>query len=304
MPGRGNDISSRRPLALTGGTGLVGRAVLRALAQDGRTVRALHRDTPGPEAVTWVTGELERPESLRHLVRGAGAVLHLAAAMGVSDPQQLQRVNVAGTRALLNAARAAGVQRFVYVSSAAAGRETRGPYADSKRAAEELVRASGLDWVVLRPPAVIGPGSQLETTVLRLARLGVVPVVGGRGPLHPVHVDDLARLCLEAADREGIGGRTYAAGGPDPVSMTGLARAVVRASPHRALVVPLPGRVALAAARVLEAVLPRPPLTREAVQGILEGGAGDSGPARQALGFEPRSLEQALGGRHETQRGS
>ena len=285
------------PIALTGGTGLLGRAVLAELEQRGLACRVLVQ--PGTElpegcAAEVVHGDLVEPGTLDLLVEGAAAVIHLAAAMGISDATVLEAVNVDGTEALLEAAAEAGVPRFVVTSSIAARRPGDGAYSASKWSQEDVVRRSGLDWVILQPVVMYGEGSQVRATLERLGSMPVVPVIGGDAPLRPLHPEDVAFICVEAALREGVGGRTYQLGGPDAVSFVELSQRMLEALGSEAKVLPLPPPLAMAMGAAMDALLPKPPLTLEGVRAVVSGTPVDPAPARELLGFAPRGLEEGL----------
>ena len=183
-------------LAVTGGTGFVGQAVLDEAGRLGLTVRALaRREQPARAHVEWVRGDLADGEALGRLVDGAEALLHIAGVINAPDRAGFDAGNVAGTEAVVDAALAAGVDRLVCVSSLAAREPGLSAYGRSKRLAEEVVQTSGLDWTIVRPPAVYGPRDREILEVFRFARWGIVPMPAhGRASL--LHVDDLARLLL------------------------------------------------------------------------------------------------------------
>ena len=184
-------------IALTGGTGFVGQAVLDVLARGKVLARALARSVPKePRSyVDWLPGSLDDAGALAQLVGGAEVVIHIAGLTTSHDPAELDQANAAGTLALVEAARAAGVRRFVFVSSLAAREPSLSAYGASKAKAETIVAASGLDWTTVRPPAVYGPRDKDMFDLFRMARLGVVPMPPpGRTSL--IHVHDLAELLV------------------------------------------------------------------------------------------------------------
>ena len=185
-------------IALTGGTGFVGQAVIDLACRQGVSLKALARREQDPcEGVEWVRGDLADRDALARLVEGAEAVLHVAGVVNTPDPMGFHLGNVTGTEALVEAATQAGVQRFVFVSSLAARQPGLSAYGRSKRHAEDVVQASGLDWTIVRPPAIYGPRDREILEMFRAARWGVVPMPpGGRASI--IHVDDLARLLLAA----------------------------------------------------------------------------------------------------------
>ena len=184
-------------LAVTGATGFVGQALLDRAAAAGIAVRALARQPqPARKGVEWIAGDLGDRAALAALLAGAEAVVHVAGAVNAPDAAGFEAANVTGTLAVIEAALAAGVQRFVHVSSLSAREPELSAYGASKARAEKLVRASGLDWTIVRPPGIYGPRDVDYFEMFRLARWGVMPVPPRDGRASIFHADDLARLLL------------------------------------------------------------------------------------------------------------
>ncbi len=186
-------------IALTGATGFVGQAVLDAAARQGVAVRALtRRHKATREGVEWVEGTLHDPNALRDLITGTDAVVHVAGLTNTPDPAEFHEANVVGTRNMLRAAQDAGTRRFVFVSSLSAREPELSRYGASKYEAEKWVGASGLDYTIVRPPAVYGPRDSDMFELFRAAQYGVVPVPP-KGRTSIIHVDDLAECLLALA---------------------------------------------------------------------------------------------------------
>ncbi|MFN2098560.1 NAD-dependent epimerase/dehydratase family protein [Altererythrobacter sp. MF3-039] len=185
------------PIALTGGTGFVGQAVCDLVEEQGLRARALARRVPDADrkGIEWLEGDLANPHALATLCEGADAVIHIAGLTNTPDPEQFDAVNVAGTQAVLDAARANGIKRFILVSSLSAREPKLSRYGASKAKAEELVQGSGLDWTIVRPPAVYGPRDIDMFELFRSAKWGVVPLPPC-GATSIIHVHDLAHLLL------------------------------------------------------------------------------------------------------------
>ena len=185
-------------LAITGATGFVGQALIDLASEGGIVVRALARREQAPRAgVEWVAGDLADGAALARLVDGVEAVIHVAGVVNAPDPAGFEAGNVAGTLEVLRATQAAGVPRFIHVSSLAARAPELSAYGASKARAERLVRAAPLDWTIVRPPWVYGPRDADTLEMFSMARLGLVPVPYGRASI--IHVADLARLLLALA---------------------------------------------------------------------------------------------------------
>lgn len=189
-----------KTIALTGATGFVGRATLDRLLERGTSVRALtRRPQPTRQGVTWIEGSLDDEISLRALCTDAEAVVHIAGVVNARDAAGFDVGNRRGTLAMLHAAESAGVERFVHVSSLAAREPKLSVYGASKRAAEDAVVLSTRDWIVIRPPAVYGPGDTELLDMFRMAKRGLA-VLPPKGCASFIHVDDLARLIVAAIE--------------------------------------------------------------------------------------------------------
>ncbi|HKX92825.1 MAG TPA: NAD(P)-dependent oxidoreductase [Sphingomicrobium sp.] len=188
-------------LAVTGGTGFVGSHVIDAALAAGHDVHALtRREQPPRDRVQWIAGSLDDRSALERLVRDADAVIHVAGVINAPDAAGFERGNVTGTLAMLAAATAGGVRRFVHVSSLAAREPRLSQYGASKAHSEELVESSGLDWAIVRPPAVYGPGDRETLELFKMARRGLV-LLPPKGRVSLIHVGDLARLLLALTTR-------------------------------------------------------------------------------------------------------
>ncbi|WP_397582978.1 NAD-dependent epimerase/dehydratase family protein [Sphingorhabdus sp.] len=193
-----------KTVALTGATGFVGRITLDRLVAAGWHVRALtRRDLHKKAGVSWVHGRLDDAASLDELCNGADAVLHIAGVVNAPDAAGFESGNVTGTANMIAAAQSAGIHRFVAVSSLAAREPTLSLYGASKAKAENLVKASTLDWTVIRPPGVYGPGDTEMFDMFRIATKGWA-LLPPRGRISVIHVDDLARLLVTLLSAENV----------------------------------------------------------------------------------------------------
>lgn len=233
-------------VALTGATGFVGGRLLDQALAAGHRVRALvRRPQPARAGVTWIAGDLSAPGALGE---GADAFVHVAGAVNARDRAGFAAANIAGTTAIVAAARAAGVARFVQVSSLAAREPALSNYGWSKAAAEQVVADSGLAWTIVRPPAVYGPGDLDQRDLFRMARLGLA-LMPPPGRLSALHGDDLARLLLALARAPGEGA-TYEPDGPDgPITHRQYFAAIGAAVGRRPLPLPLPAALLRLGAR-------------------------------------------------------
>lgn len=240
-----------RTLAVTGGTGFVGQHLLRQAVAAGYDVRALTRGwKPPEEEIVWVDGALDRSESLAKLTSGADAVIHIAGLISGSR-EAFEEVNVAGTAAMIDAARKSKVRRFIHISSLAAREPALSNYGWSKAKSERLVAASGLEWTIIRPPAVYGPGDRETLELFKMAKRGLIALPPA-GHFSIIHVEDLCRLILTVLDEAETMSEIYE---PDDGRENGwhhrhFARTLSRTFGKRATTVALPRFVLRTAARI------------------------------------------------------
>lgn len=238
-------------LAITGGTGFIGSHLIDVALEKGHAVNALtRREQPSRNGVCWIRGDLSRRDALERLVSDADAIIHLAGAIRSPNAAGFEEGNVSGTLAMLAAATAGGVQRFVAVSSLAAREPKLSLYGASKERSEELVHGSGLDWVIVRPPAVFGPGDKETLELFRMARLGVM-LMPPRGRISVIHVVDLVRLLLALAAPDAPSRCLIEPDDGKPGGWTHreFARALADAVGTRAAVISSPGIILRLAAR-------------------------------------------------------
>ena len=189
-----------KTIAITGATGFVGSSLLRLAVERGWHVRALTRSPQTPqEGVDWIAGALDQPDSLSRLVEGSSAIIHVAGVVNAPDRAGFIAGNIDGTRALVTAAQQAGIKRFIHVSSLSAREPGLSDYGWSKAEGEAAVTTSTLDWTIIRPPAIYGPGDREMLDLYKMAKRGFVPLPPTRR-LSLIEVSDLARLLLILVD--------------------------------------------------------------------------------------------------------
>jgi NADH dehydrogenase len=295
---------------VTGGTGVIGEGLLPALVGAGHTVRLLSRGA-GEDAKRWpaevepFAADVTDVSSLRGAAEECGAVVHVTGIVDESPPAlTFERVNIQGTRNVLAEAARAGLKRFIYVSSLGAERG-RSQYHRSKFKAEELVRASSFDWLIMRPGNVYGPGDEVISTLLKLVRaLPAVPVIdAGNQPFQPVWYEDLGRAILRALETPTLKRETLELAGEETTTTSDLIERLSAITGREVTRVPVPSFLAslgvrLAESTQLEKLLGvKLPLNDAKLKMLLEGNFIEH-PSANALtarlGVKPTTLDAGL----------
>jgi NADH dehydrogenase len=292
-----------RHLFVTGATGFVGHALLQRLCAAGHVVRCLVRrgseaDLRGLGAIARIEGDVLTRRGLDEGMAGCDAVVHLVGiirehrASGVT----FERVHVEGTQNVLDAARAAGVARYLHMSALGTRPGAVSRYHRTKWAAEEAVRGSGLGWTIFRPSIIYGRGDGLVTMLAAMVRrLPVVPVIGsGSQRMQPVAVEQVAAGFAGALDAPASIKRTYEVGGPNPVTMLELLDLIGRAlGRHRVRKIHVPLGLMRPMARVFHR-LPGFPITPDQLLMLGQDNVCDPRPFHDAFDLEPIPLVQGL----------
>jgi uncharacterized protein YbjT (DUF2867 family) len=247
-------------LLLTGATGQVGSALLRRLVDDGADVRCLVRDPRRLGAmrvrVQIALGDLTDPPSFRNALRGVDTVVHLAATIRDQPRGSIEELNGIATWRIVQAARRAGVGRFVFFSALDASGHHRTRFHRAKALAEQAVREADLDWTVFAPSIVYAPGDEWLTLLERLALLPVMPMSGmGRARYQPIWAEDAAACVMAALRAPASERRRYELAGPGTLTHTEIVRLVLDSLGRPRPLVKLPTPVVSRGLRLLEATL-------------------------------------------------
>lgn len=284
---------------LTGASGYVGTAVLDHLLARGHTVTALtHRRPPGQrEGVTHVRGDIRDPASLARAMAGCEAVVHLVGII-VERPRRgitFDQIHVEGTRNVINAAQQAGIRRYLHMSALGARAGAPARYHQTKWAAEEAVRASGLDWTIFRPSLVAGPGNEVIKMLAGVLRFApAFPIFGdGRYQMQPVPLEIVAEAFAQALRRPETAGRTFDVAGRERLTYSEMLRTIAGLLGRRPLFFHLPEGLMRAVVPVMQH-LPGFPLTKEQLTMLLEGNTCDEKAFLDAFGFDPIPFREGL----------
>lgn len=260
-------------ILVTGASGYVGSHITRRLAQAGTAVRALIRDRERAEregrlrglTVDWRIGDVLQPDSLRAALEGVQAVVHTVAIAIEKRGLTYEQVNYQGTVHLVDAAQAAGVKRFLFMSQLGAAAELPYRFLASKGKAQDYVAASNLDWTAFQPAVIWGPEDEFANSFAKLLTLTplIFPIVGDESArFQPVWIEDVVSCVVHALGDPATIGRSYELGGPEVLTLEQIERRTLQAVGARRWLIRFPMPLLRLAVSVMELVLPAPPVTR------------------------------------------
>ena len=293
-------------ILVTGGAGFVGSHIVRRLVSEGEKPRALVRNPEQAKqrlpaaGVEVVQGDTTRPETLDAAMQGVDTVIH--AAFITAERKQGPGVNyyatnVEGTANVVSAAKRAGAQRIVEVGGLGTKRAAPGSYMEGRYLADQSVKQSGLAWSIIGPSIQFGEGAAFFTGLADLIRSApVVPMVGsGNRTFQPIWVEDVTTCVLKMArEPESYDRRTIEVGGPEVYTYAQILDMLMATLGKRKLKVPGPLPLVAVGAAVMEAVLPKPPITRAALTLFTFDNVTDLDAVERNFGFTPQSLRTYL----------
>ncbi len=265
-----------RLVTVFGGSGFLGRHLVKRLAARGWRVRVAVRDPEGANylksmgdvgQVAPVLANLRDEASVARALEGAEAAVNLVGLLYEWGRQRFDAIHAEGAGRVARAATAAGVERLIQVSAIAAGPDALARYGRTKAAGEAAAREAYPQVTIVRPSIVFGPEDQFFNRFAALACLSpVLPLIGFGGTrFQPVYVGDVAEAMANALEDEASKGAVYELGGPEVLTFRELMEVVMEATGRRCLLVPWPAQIAVFQAAFLE-VLPVPPVTRDQVR--------------------------------------
>ena len=295
---------------LTGGTGFVGRHLVERLLAEGHAVRALVRFpdqgnmrltaflsprvlSDCKERLSFCAGDVVTGAGLSEAIQECEAVIHLVGIIMEKGANTFEAVHHMGTRHAVDAARRAGVKRYIQMSALGARMDGVAAYQTTKWKGEEEVRHSGIPYSILRPSLIFGPGDGFVTQMIDTMRKAPLfrPVPGpGTPQFRPVFIGDVAACFVRALTADAATNQTIDLGGADELSLNEVLAEIARCAGVRKPPVHIPMPLMLLGAAIAQTLLPNPPVTTDQLRMLREGSTCDITPMKQIFAIEPRDF--------------
>jgi len=289
-------------ILITGATGYIGRHLVARLVTQGERPRCLVRDINRAkrllpaDKVELVQGTTTSPDSLGTAVQGVDTIIHaafLTADRKQSTGNEYEKTNVQGTANLIKVAKKAGVKRIIEIGGLGTKPDKPGSYMQGRYLAEKMLKESGLDWTIIQPSVLFGKNASFIKGLVDLIRTSpVVPLIGGgKTMFQPIYVEDVVTVLIKVLqDPAGTTNRTYTIGGPAYYSFTQIIDVLLKTMHKQRIKVPAPTPLVGVGAAVMEAVLPKPPLTKAAMTLFSFDNITDLKSVQRDFGFTPMSF--------------
>ena len=255
-------------IGFTGGTGFVGSYMLRRFVNAGHTVTALVRggestDKLPESAISFVHGDITDPETLLGAFDGCDIVVNLVGIIREAGGATFDHVHVQGSANVVAAAKASGVRKFVQMSSCGTRPGAKSRYHITKWQAEEVVRGSGMEWVILRPSLIFGKGDGFTSLLIDLVKKApIIPIIGaGSNLMQPIAIEDVTSTFLAAVEDDAHNGHTYELGGPERLRFKDIVRMVARQMGSHKLRIHVPLLIVSPVTYLMSRITSRFPLT-------------------------------------------
>lgn len=286
---------------ITGATGFLGRRIIRALLQRDEECRCLIH-TPGNETVLDEDidvhyGSVEDPYALAAAFYDVDTVIHLVSVIRENGNATFHKINVQGVKNVLAAATKHGVKRFIHVSAIGAEGNPNLPYLYSKWLGEQAVIESGIPYTILRPSLIFGDGGELIDTLASLVRVfPLVPILGrGDSQFRPISVDDVARCVTSVINSDEFINTITDVTGPDVFSYNQIIDSIILAMGISRLKLPMPIALSKLLVKLLEILLPHPPITMDQLNMLLTSRVSPVDTFEATFGFKPLHMKQHIG---------
>ena len=302
-------LNNKSLVTIFGGSGFVGRHVVRALAKTGARIRVAVRRPDlaghlqpmgGVGQIHAVQANVRYPESIARAVEGADAVVNLVGILAPTGKQGFDDVHAEGARAIAEATRAAGIGTLIHMSAIGADAQSKSSYARTKAAGETAVSQVMPDAIILRASVIFGPEDDFINRFAAMARLSpALPLIGGgRTRFQPVFVGDVAQAVVAALSGKATPGAPYELGGPEVLTFRQILERILQHTGRKRRLISIPFALAGFQARFLQ-LLPSPPLTLDQVRllrqdTVVSDTAQDAKRTLEGLGIHPIAMDTAI----------
>ena len=287
-------------ILVTGGTGFVGSHLIKRLASERIQTRCLARKTSDIEklkelGIEVAYGDVLDKESLKKAVEDVETVIHLVGIIVEKKGATFEIIHTQGTKNLVDASKAAGVQRFIYISALGARENARSRYHKTKWEAERAVINSGMEYVIFRPSIMIGEGGEFITMLSKIVRWApIIPIIDGESKVQPIYVENTVDCIIKSLTDTKTTNRIFEIAGPDQITYKELFLILMEVLDVDNPTFQIPITFMWPAACILEGVMEKPPITTQQLTMLQEDNICDISEMQEVFNLKLVPFKEAL----------
>lgn len=288
-------------ILITGGTGFVGRHLVRKLIEEGNKVRCLIRKTSKTDVfkgfeVDFSYGDITDHKSLREASKGIETVIHLVGIIQESGKATFKSIHVEGTENLLKASKENGVKLLLYQSALGADENSTFGYKRTKAEAENLVKNSGIPYIIFRPSLIFGSGDQFTLRLSSILKKSpVIPVIGtGEARFQPIYIEDWVLCASKALKDKDMQNRIFEFGGPEHLTYIEIIDILAEVLGVQRYKVYFPLHVMKPLIKFIENIISKPPVTTEQLLLLQQDNITELKNVEKYFGFKPVTLREGV----------
>ena len=286
-------------ILITGATGFIGRELIRNFPDKENITCIVRKESKflSELNIKTINCDLLDKESLKNCLKDFEIVIHLAGIVNTPSKKEFEEKNVTLTKNLLYACKANNIKKFIFISTAVVVSKVQGPYSQSKIDAEQLVKTSGIDYVILRPSVVYGEEDTKNLTgiVNIVKKFPIIPIIGsGNQKMQPVHIKDVVQAIIKSSISE-IKNKVYFVAGPATISFESLINLVAKSLNKHPLKIHIPAFIPIFLVKIYERIVPKPVIVNEQMARLVTDKVYDISETIKDLNFNPVAIEKGIG---------
>lgn len=287
-------------ILVTGGTGFVGSHLMKRLSSERIQTRCLVRKTSDVEklkelGIEVAYGDVLDKDSLKKAVEDVETVIHLVGIIVEKKGASFEIIHTQGTKNLVEVSKAAGVQRFIYISALGARENARSRYHKTKWEAERAVISSGIEYVIFRPSIMIGEGGEFITMLSRIVRWApIIPIIDGESKVQPIYVENTVDCIIKSLTDPNTTNRIFEIAGPDQITYKELFLTLMEVLEIDKPTFQIPVTFMWPAAYIFEGIMEKPPITTQQLTMLQEDNICDIREMQELFNLKLVPLKEAL----------
>lgn len=287
-------------ILVTGGTGFVGSHLVKRLASERIQTRCLVRKTSDTQklkelGIEVAYGDVLDKESLKKAVEGVETVIHLVGIIVEKKGATFEIIHIQGTKNLVEVSKATGVQRFIYISALGARENARSRYHKTKWEAEGAVINSRMEYVIFRPSIMIGQGGEFITMLSKIVHWSpIIPIIDGESNVQPIYVENTVDCIIKSLTDPKTTNRIFEIAGPDQITYKELFLTLMEVLNVDNPTFQIPITFMWPAARILEGIMEKPPITTQQLIMLQEDNICDISEMQEVFNLKLMPFKEAL----------